>query len=166
MTVLERALKAAWAEVKKPEAYVKGDEFEDYVRQCLFPRERYDLLHRTHDYRANESDFVEGSKDPDFRFRSRRSGREFWVEVKYRSRLYQEAVEWCKPYQLSRYKRIDRSVPVFIAIGLGGSPSSPGHIYLVPVRDIKYRSLFPSFLRLYEVPTGRCINVDRILSSL
>jgi hypothetical protein len=73
MTVLERALKAAWAEVKKPEAYVKGDEFEDYVRQCLFPRERYDLLHRTHDYRANESDFVEGSKDPDFRFRSRRS---------------------------------------------------------------------------------------------
>ncbi|OGN96556.1 MAG: hypothetical protein A2Z77_00900 [Chloroflexi bacterium RBG_13_51_36] len=163
MGVLTRVVKAAWAEMNKPKTYVKGDEFEDYVRQRLFPKERYDLLHRTHDYRANESDFVETSKEPDFRFRSRRSGREFLVEAKYRSRLYDGAVEWCKPYQLERYKKINRATLVFIAIGLGGLPSSPGHVYLVPVREIPYRSLFPSFLREYEVRAGQWVNVDRIL---
>jgi hypothetical protein len=84
MGVLARVLKAARAEWKKPETYVKGDEFEQYVRKCLLPKGRYDLVHQTHDYSANENDFVETSKEPDFRFRSRRSRREFLVEAKYR----------------------------------------------------------------------------------
>ncbi|GAF91088.1 unnamed protein product, partial [marine sediment metagenome] len=87
-----------------------------------------------HDYEANKNDFVETSKEPDFRFRSRRSGREFLVEAKYRSRLYRETVEWCKPYQLNRYKAIDRDISVLVAIGLGGYPNSPEHVYIVPVR--------------------------------
>lgn len=86
MSVLTRAFKAAWAEMTKPETYVAGDEFQQYVRKHLFPKERYDLVHQTHDYEANRNDFVETSKETDFRFRSRRSGREFLVEAKYRSR--------------------------------------------------------------------------------
>lgn len=86
MGVLTRVLKAAWAEMNKPETYVKGDEFEQYVRKHLFTKEEYDLVHQTHDYKTNKNDFVETSKEPDFKFRSRRSGREFLVEVKYRSR--------------------------------------------------------------------------------
>jgi len=83
--VFARVLKAAWTEMNKPETYVTGDEFEQYVRKYLFPKERYDLVHQTHGYKTNREDFVETSKEPDFRFRSRRSGREFLVEVKYRS---------------------------------------------------------------------------------
>lgn len=164
MGVLTRVVKAAWAEIDKPKTHVAGDEFEQYVRGHLFPKERYDLVHRTHDYSANKSDFVEDSKEPDFRFRSIKSAREFWVEAKYRSRLYQDAVEWCKPYQLQRYKAIDRTVPVFAAIGLGGRPESPRHVYIVPVGDIRYRRLFPSILRRYEVPPDQWVSVDRILS--
>ena len=87
MGVLTRVLKAAWAEMNKPETYVTGDQFEQYVRKYLFTREGYNLVHQTHGYRTNRDDFVETSKEPDFRFRSRRSGREFLVEVKYRSGL-------------------------------------------------------------------------------
>ena len=165
LSVLIRAFKAAWAELNKPKTYVTGDEFQQYVRNCLFPKEGYDLVHQTHGYEANKNDFVETSKGPDFRFRSRRNGREFLVEVKYRSRLFRGAVEWCKPYQLERYKTIDRAVPVFVAIGLGGHPESPGHVYIVPVRHIPYRRLFPSVLRPYEVPPDQCVNVDRVLLS-
>jgi hypothetical protein len=86
LSVFTRAFKAAWAEMNKPKTYVTGDEFEQYVRKNLFPKEGYDLVHQTHDYKANKNDFVETSKGPDFRFRSRRSGREFLVEAKYRSR--------------------------------------------------------------------------------
>ena len=166
MSVLMRIVKAAWAEMNKPETYVTGDEFEQYVRKCLFTKEEYNLVHQTHDYETNRDDFVETSKEPDFRFRSRRTGREFLVEAKYRSRLYRETVEWCKPYQLTRYKAIDKNISVLIAIGLGGHPNSPEHVYIVPVRRIKYRRLFPSFLKHYEVPADRCVNADRILLSL
>ena len=86
MGVLARVLKAAWAEMNKPETYVTGDQFEQYVRKYLFTREGYYLVHQTHDYRTNRDDFVEASKEPDFKFRSRRSDREFLVEAKYRSR--------------------------------------------------------------------------------
>jgi len=82
-----RIVKAVRAEMNKPESYVKGEEFEQYVRRYLFPKERYDPVHQTHDHNANKNDFVEASKEPDFKFRSRRSGREFLVEVKYRSGL-------------------------------------------------------------------------------
>lgn len=165
MGVLTRAVKAAWAEISKPETHVAGDEFEQYVRDHLFPKERYDLVYRTHDYSANKRDFVESSKKPDYRFRSRRRGREFWVEAKYRSQLHQGAVEWCKPYQLERYKAIDRAVPVFVAIGLGGHPESPGHVYIVPLKDIRYTSLFPSFIKNYEVRADQWVTVDRLLFS-
>jgi hypothetical protein len=109
---------------------------------------------------------VETSREPDFRFRSKRSGREFLVEAKHRSRFYQGGVEWCKPYQLRRYRANDQTVPVFIAIGLGGTPDSPGHVYIVPMRHIRYRRLFPSFLRHYEVPPGQYVNMDRALLPL
>jgi len=166
MGVLVRALKAALAELNKPETYVKGDEFEQYVRRHLFTKEGYDLVHQTHDYKANKNDFVETSKEPDFKFRSRRSGREFFVEVKYRSAFYQGAVEWCKPYQLKRYKAIDKAMSVLVAIGLGRPPESPEHVYIVPVKQIRYTRLFPSFLKNYEVPADQCVNADRILLSL
>ncbi|MFW6105333.1 MAG: hypothetical protein ACOC7P_01985 [Chloroflexota bacterium] len=84
MGVLTRALKAAWVEITKPATFVAGDEFQQYVRKYLFPKERYYLVHKTHDYEANKNDFVQTSNGPDFRFRSRRSGREFLVEAKYR----------------------------------------------------------------------------------
>jgi hypothetical protein len=166
MGVLGRALEAAWAEITKPGTYVAGDEFQQYVRKHLFPKDRYDLVKQTPDYKANKYDFVETSNEPDFEFRSRRSGREFLVEAKYRSRLYQGAVEWCKPYQLKRYKVIDEAVSVLVAIGVGGLPDSPDHVYIVPVKHINYRRLFPSFLKDYEVPADRCVNVDNALSSL
>jgi len=166
MGILTRVLKAAWSEANKPETYVKGDEFEHYVRKCLFTKEEYDLVHQTHDYIANKNDFVETSKEPDFKLRSRRSGREFLVEAKYRSEFYQGAVEWCKPYQLKRYKAIDKVISVLVAIGVGGLPESPKHVYVVPLKHIRYTRLFSSFLKEYEVPTCRCVDADRTLLPL
>ena len=33
MGVFTRVIKAAWSEMSKPETFVKGDEFEQYVRK-------------------------------------------------------------------------------------------------------------------------------------
>ena len=86
MSVLMRIVRAVRAEMNKPEIYVVGDEFEQYVRKCLLNKEEYDLVHQFRDYKTNRDDSVKTSKEPDFRFRSRGSGREFLVEVECRSR--------------------------------------------------------------------------------
>jgi hypothetical protein len=152
MGLLSRVAKAAWDEVVKPEGFVKGDEFEEYVRRYLFPKDGYILLNRTHDYETNKKDFVETSKEPDFKFRSIRTRNEFFIEAKYRSNYFDGAVEWCKPYQLNRYKDIDTKTPVYVVIGLGQEPRDPETLFLIPIREIKFLKLFRSYLKRYEIP--------------
>jgi len=160
MNVISRVLHAAIAEAVKPKTYVKGDEFEDFLRRVIFPASCYDLVGKTHDYSVNRRDFIESSMAPDYRFRDRASGQEFYVEAKYRSGFYRRGVDWSQQYQLQRYLEIDVTTPVLVAIGVGGRASVPDHLFLFPVRDVRYTHLFPTFLRHYEIPRD-CLSPDR-----
>ena len=166
MGVLARIAKAAINEVNKPETYVKGDEFEDFVRKHIFPASSYEMLSRTHDYNFNKDDFIQSSKEPDFKFKARIKDKTFFVEAKYRSKYFNGAIEWCKNYQLTRYKAINKKTPVFIIIGVGNSPSSPEQVFLIPIKCIKYTKLFHSFLKEYEIPNNHGVSPDKIEQSL
>lgn len=146
-----RVTKVTLDAINKPESFVKGDEFEAYIRTHLFVKDRYDLLQRTHDYTTNKDDYVENTKEPDFKFRSIKTGKEFFVEAKYRSDYYENAIEWCKPFQLKRYKEIDKKISVYVTLGVGKESNSPSQIFFIPLKDIKYTKLFRSFLKDYEV---------------
>ena len=153
MNFLDRLLKiskAALNEALKPESFYKGEEFENYVRKYIFPSDRYELLHRTHSYTDNKKDYIESTLYPDFLFRCKRTGREFFVEAKFRSRLYDNYVEWTYPSQLKRYHEIDSQTPVFLCLGLYGKPKNPEFIFVIPVSKIKYTKLYPSFLEKFE----------------
>ncbi len=153
MGFLERLLrisKAALNEALKPESFYKGEEFENYVRKYIFPRDRYELLHRTHSYSDNKKDYIESSLYPDFLFRCKKTGRKFYVEAKYRSYFYPDYIQWAKPKQFDRYKKINEKTPVILSLGLGGSPKDPELIFIIPVSKIKYTKLYPSFLEKYE----------------
>jgi hypothetical protein len=165
MNVLVRALRAAWDEANKPAGFVKGDEFEQYVRATLFPRDSYDLLSKTHDYRDNKADVIKSSRQPDYHFRSNELNIEFFVEAKYRSVLQNQAIEWGKYFQLKRYQKIDNVTPVLIVIGLGGRPSAPEKIFLMPVKHIKFVKLYPGFLEKYRVAPGYSIS-DKLLKRI
>jgi len=166
MGVFTRVVKAALNEASKPETFVKGDEFEDFVRKHIFPHNDYELLARTHDYTFNKNDFVQSSKDPDFKFMSRRTGNAFFVEAKYRSAYFNGAIEWCKTYQLTRYEAINKTTPVYVVIGVGNLPSSPEQVFLVPVKRIRYMRLFRSFLKEYEIPRNRCVSAEKLFGLL
>lgn len=164
MGVLTRAVKAVIDEITKPETFVKGDEFESYVRNYLFPKNKYDLLQKTHDYSSNRNDFIDNTKEPDFKFRSIRIGKEFFVEAKFRSDFYRGAIEWCKPYQFKRYRDIDKKIPVYIVIGIGNSPQTPEHIFFAPLKNLKYSKLFPSTIKEFEIPVGQYIEENRLIT--
>jgi len=147
-----------------PEGFIKGEAFEKYIRNHLFIKDKFKILHRSHDYATNKNDYIDDSKLPDFKFREKRTGKEFWVEAKYRSTYYEDKVEWCKPFQLKRYKEIDEELPVYITLGLGGEPDSPDQVFLIPLKDIpsSYTKLFRSFLRPYAVPKDKPIDYKRL----
>ena len=165
MGAIVRAVKAAWQELRKSASYVKGDEFERFIRDNLFPHVCYDLLHKNYDYLTSQDFYIESSEEPDFRFRAPKSGAEFFIEAKYRSHFFKGRLEWCKTYQLRRYQVINKDTPIFIVIGVGGHPMTPEQVFLVPMKDIKYTVLFQSFLRKYEIPTDQRVSENELFNT-
>ncbi len=158
MSVFVRAIKAAWEEVTTPETFVKGDEFQSYVRSRLFPKDRYTVLQKTPSYTTNKNDFIENSMEPDFKFRSIKTGKQFFVEAKYRSNYFDGAVDWCKPYQLKRYQEIDSKTPVYIIIGVGQQASAPRQVFCASIKDFKYPKLFRTFIKPYEIKIDQAVD--------
>lgn len=166
MELVLRIIKAVISEIRKPQSYVIGEKFEQYLRDRVFTPKLYDLLHRTHDYEANRDDYIETSLEPDFLFLNRSDERIFYVEAKYRSNFWDDAVEWCKPYQLKRYKEDNKEYPVFIALGVEGKPTKSKHLFVFPVKKIKYNKLFKSKLKRYEFEPGQPIQLSKIWKML
>lgn len=151
MSLFTRILKAVYNEVRKPASFVRGEEFEQYLRNEIFTQLYYDIDHRSHDYSVNHNDYVGDSMFPDFIFCEYKSERLFAVEAKYRSYFYEDAVEWCKPRQLARYKDFSTHMPTLVALGVGGEPKYPDHLYIFNVASVKYPKLFKKTLKPYEV---------------
>ena len=149
---LKRGIKAFKNELIKPDSFAKGEEFEEYVRKYIFPMSDYDLVQRTHNYNSNNVDFIESCLNPDFKFRDKKNGKEFYVEAKWRSGVYnkENKIEWCKEKQLKRYKAIDNNENrVFIVLGFGDKPSKPDEIILFPISGCNFNGLYDSFLNKY-----------------
>ena len=153
MSLFKRITTAIQNEVRKPASFVKGETFEEYVRKMLFPKNHYDLIHRTQDYISNNGDYVESSLKPDFMFRDKKTGREFYVEVKWRKGTYnrENKIDWCNENQLKRYTGIDKKErKVFVVLGFGDKADKPQEIILFPISACNYTSLYDSFLNKYS----------------
>ena len=162
MSVLVRAVKAAWNEINTPETFRKGEVFQSYVRQHLFCKDEYIKLQKTPGYVENKGDFAENTKEPDFKFMSA-NGKTFFVEAKYRSRYFKGSIELCKPYQMRRFREIAKRTPIYVVIGVGGHSTNPAEVFFLPFKKIQYSCLFPSFLRPYQVPANRPISENQLV---
>jgi len=152
MSLFNRITKAIKDEISKPSSFVKGEAFEDYVRKVVFPSDYYKLINRTHNYSTNNEDYVENSLLPDFELECLDTNRRFHVEVKYRKGVFnnQDKLEWCKPFQLRRYKEIDKRQPVFLVLGIGHNPKNPDEVFVIPMSKIGFTGFYDSFLDNYS----------------
>lgn len=128
-----------------------GKEFEDFVENIIFTKDRYALVHRTSSKEENEKRYPETASYPDFLFRCLETGREFYVEAKYRSSAIDNKVKGLKPNQELRFKKLNENIPVFVLIGYWGSPSNPSKLSLLKLEDCKYRYLFTYYLNNFEI---------------
>jgi len=123
-----------------------GKAFEDYALR-LFPRENFNIIHKTVGGADLDGRFTEDCVYPDYKFRDRTTGRTFWVECKYRSRRNERgSISWTDPDHLQKYKKIRRETrtPVYVLVGVGGSPDHPDELLFFDLDKRGYATLFHS----------------------
>lgn len=130
--------------------FKKGEDFEQYIRNHLFPKDRFILVERTHNYETNKSDFVESTLKPDFKFRSIASNSEFYIEAKWRSKLHNNVLKWSYESQFERYKVYAKQNIFYVVIGLGGTPSNPENLYLSRIQDMDDFIIYKDELQCYN----------------
>ncbi|HAH36061.1 MAG TPA: hypothetical protein DEQ87_19225 [Algoriphagus sp.] len=74
------------------------------------------------------------------------------VECKWRSEPNGNFIRFAKDGQLERYKAFaqQENYPVFIALGIGGKPSSPAELYILPIQELKKPILHKAGLGKYR----------------
>lgn len=119
----------------------KGNQFEDFVVNLLADW-RLKLLDRTQDAVSSAGVVAESCKNPDLHVQQKRgeSKIDYYLECKYRSDWDNGAVKF-EGWQLDRYRQFQRDNrrKVIIALGVGGTPSSPETFMLVPLDSISNR---------------------------
>lgn len=148
------------------ESFKKGEEFEKYVEEVIFPEAHYELLHKTSDSKQNIRRYSRKSMEPDFQFKCRVSGKEFYIEAKWRAKPYKDKYEVLSASQFESFPKLhSKSTPVFIVFGYGGNAFNPDYISLIPLKDITAPKISPAKVHSYNIdktyfPNSKFTNND------
>ncbi|WP_292491692.1 hypothetical protein [Methanoculleus sp. 10] len=147
-------------EEEEDKNYHKGVDFEEYIAGLFTRRSDYFAINDwTRDnYDKSKGIYVESNTNPDLVIRYKPTNEKFAIECKYRSGFYRSqkvagpVVKWASPDQIRRYNAYSKSnqIPVFVVIGVRGSPKNPEIMFCIPLEEAKYPEIFPSILDKYE----------------
>ncbi|WP_081209738.1 hypothetical protein [Salegentibacter sediminis] len=133
-------------------SWTKGEQFENFVQNIIFPESHYELLHKTNDYKQNTERYVQSSLKPDFQFKSKVTGKKLYVEAKFRSKTFQSKYDVLSQQQFKSFPELNSDdSPIFIAFGYGGKANNPDFISLIPFEEAKERSLSPEKVHAFNI---------------
>ena len=138
---LKRSYEAVYNRIRsitQPEELIKGREFEDYVLSLFNLQKRGDLsLQEWQGDKTYGMIQPENNSNPDFVFRYKET--EFAIECKWREMLSSDLGRTLfLPRNITNYKRfsVSRNMPVTIILGVGGEPSVPELLYIIPLNRL------------------------------
>jgi hypothetical protein len=136
----------------KKTAKEKGEQFEQLIVSKF--DKRYFTLKEWRSDKGINGRYAESSKNPDleFEFHLKRAKTIFAVECKWRGNYYKGGIEWAKKRQVERYNDFaaDRKIPVFVIIGVGGTPNNPNKIFVVPLKALKFAFVTTNYLNKFQ----------------
>lgn len=139
---LSRTYQAVYTRIKaitQSESTLKGREFEDFVLSLFpFSRESELALLEWQGDKSFGNIKPENNSHPDLVLRYGKE--EFAVECKWRERLkYNAKNDIFTEKSIRNYEVFSqtRNMPVTAVIGLGGEPSNPEHLYIVPLEKVR-----------------------------
>lgn len=136
----------------------KGDLFEEYIVNQFDARSGLFVVKRWRsDKKAANGLYDVSSKYPDLEFMfSNDEKHKFAIECKWRQSFEIKGknlgISWAPDYKISEYLAYENEfkIPVWVAIGVGGSPDKPAQLYLAKLSDIAaYPFVFESHLRKF-----------------
>ena len=147
----------------------KGVAFEEYIVSRF--SKKYFALKEWRGDKSSNGVYAESNTYPDMEYTFTLHGEtyNFAVECKWRARYNKEnKVEWSYKEQLARYRQFakDKNMPVFIVIGIGGTPSKPANVFVVPLASIKDVNLPKSWLENYRHDLSKNLFFDIPTKSL
>jgi len=123
---------------KKIEYYEHGRLFEQYII-ALFSQKSFKLKKWRQSKFISRDTFISDISYPDLEliFMGKRNYK-FAVECKWRKNFYKGKINWATTEQISIYQQFQNkySMPVFVAIGIGGDPSNPDKLFVTPLCNI------------------------------
>lgn len=142
--------------ITMPEEVMKGREFEDFVLELFDLNETnaYSLLEWRGDKSTGEIS-PKSNSYPDFvlEYKEGKKKIKFSVECKWRvsipKRMTQPLVS---PEQITRYQEYsnEKGQKVFVILGVGGEPSMPEELYLIPLELIQLVQSKPSLFKQFR----------------
>ena len=130
----------------------KGLEFEKWVIS-KFPEQYYKLI----DWKGDkyvDGRYPESSRFPDLELELQLSNisEKFSVECKWRSSFYRGAVNWASLEKIDIYNQFaaDRQQEVFLVLGVGGEPSDPERVYVIPLKSAQESRLKEEDIEQYK----------------
>lgn len=132
----------------------KGAAFEKYVVQH-FSR-KYFTLQEWRGDKYVDGIYAVSNHFPDlevvFDFKAKNIKESFAIECKWRQNFYNNGIEWAKDYQLKNYQdyATKLNIPVFVVIGLGGTPDKPQDVFIVPLAKMNSSTITKTELTNYK----------------
>jgi len=130
----------------------KGPAFEEFILN-KFPKDTFNVVEWKHDKMLN-GNFPDASKCPDLQLELKHPSEKypFAVECKWRNDFWKGIIEWARDAQISSYQEFQTSkeMPVFIALGVGGTPADPRDLFIIPLSHLYQSILTENFLKKYR----------------
>lgn len=116
-----------------------GLDFEKFVIQ-KFDKKYFNIRNWAGD-KFVEGRYADTTTQPDIQLSLKIRGKLYplAVECKWRSQPKGDFIWFANEEQLERYKKFgeQENYPVFIILGVGGKPSNPEELYILPVKDLE-----------------------------
>jgi len=149
------------------EPHVIGQAFENYVREKLFVIKDYELLDHSPTFTKRKEHFALSALKPDFKFRDRKTNKQFYIEVKFRTQYAKSnEIKWSYEKQLSRYRSFNRECPTFLLLGIRMNGNHTMIIGLIPIEKAAYTSLFIMTIKKFQILANEPISPDNLWSKL
>src|SRR5688572_13698289 len=132
--------------------YEIGKAFEEYIYK-LFNNKVFKVEQWLKAEKFPEGLYKPGHSNPDLHLIF--NGKyKFAVECKWRKEFIDGKINWADPSKIRRYQKFQNRnrIPVFIAIGIGGTSSSPDRLFVTPLDHI---SMFPTVFESRLIPFKR-----------
>ena len=145
--------------ITMPEDVLKGREFEDFILEMfdLGESKAYSLIEWRSD-KSNGEVYPISNTYPDFVIEYKKFDirKRFAVECKWRASIPRYMSKPLLPTeQIERYKEYakENGMNVNIVLGIGGEPSMPEELYIIPVENFQQAASKPSLLNEYRRDT-------------